>query len=94
MNKSLYEDIVFFISDFGSVKKDEISLDTAIGDLGIDGDDASDFIVAFGDKFEVDLSDFIFKDYFIAEGFNPLDIWYVFFNKKNTMRVSLIRYLL
>jgi hypothetical protein len=37
-------------------------------DLGIYGDDAVDFIVAFGKEFNVDVSNFLAADYFKGEG--------------------------
>ena len=43
----------------------ELSLD---GDLKITGDDADEFLIAFGKEFNVDISKFIFSDYFGDEG--------------------------
>lgn len=36
-------------------------------DLGIYGDEAQDFIIRFSDKFNVDVSNFNFKEYFNSE---------------------------
>ena len=37
-------------------------------DLGIYGDDANEFITAFGRNFNVDVSNFLIDDYFRGEG--------------------------
>ena len=44
-------------------------------DLGIYGDDAIDYIVAFGKAFNVDVSKFMTADYFSGEGVALLDIF-------------------
>ena len=42
---------------------------TIMTNLGIDGDDAYDFIVAYGEKFQVDITNFMLSNYFNSEGF-------------------------
>lgn len=37
-------------------------------DLGMSGDDAMEFIISFGKKFNVDVSKFMAADYFAGEG--------------------------
>lgn len=60
--------LIEFIAEFCQIPESEITIETRLRqDLGIDGDDASDFMVAFGDKFHVDLSKFNFDDYFFDE---------------------------
>jgi acyl carrier protein len=50
-----------------------ITRDTIIyKDLGITGDDAYDLIIAFRKKFNVDVSNYMFADYFEPEGMNWL----------------------
>jgi acyl carrier protein len=44
-------------------------------DLGIYGDDAVDYIVAFGKAFNVDVSKFMAADYFTGEGFSLLEMF-------------------
>lgn len=52
------------------ILKDETSL---FHDLGMDGDDAHDFMQEFASRFQVDLAHFVFSDYFGAEAAtNPL----------------------
>ncbi len=42
-------------------------------DLGIEGDDANDFMQAFSKTFDVELTNFVFDKYFYPEGaFNPI----------------------
>lgn len=58
-----------FIEDFGIELKKEITENTEIEyDLRITGDDAVEFILSFGNKFNVDVSNFQLADYFEAEG--------------------------
>lgn len=44
-------------------------------DIGLDGDEADDFMGAFAQAFRVDSGDFDFARYFGAEGFNPLTVF-------------------
>lgn len=58
----------FIIKQTG-VSIEELSDETSLeGDLGIYGDDGVDFIIAFGNAFNVDVSNFMAKNYFSAEG--------------------------
>jgi hypothetical protein len=72
----LYVSVVEFISRTASVRREKIHADTRIWrDLGIDGDDAEEFMTKFAQEFGVDLSAFKFNRYFGPEaGFNPL-LW-------------------
>lgn len=58
----------FIIEQIG-VDSDEVT-DTALieDDLGVYGDDAIDFIISYGKRFNVDVSKFMAADYFSAEG--------------------------
>jgi hypothetical protein len=50
-------------------KKKQITRETAIEkDLGITGDDADEFLIAFGKEFNVDVNQFSIGDYFGDEG--------------------------
>lgn len=44
-------------------------------DVGLHGDDAYDFIIEYVKFFDVDISGFVFTDYFIEEGLNLLGIF-------------------
>ena len=46
-------------------------------DLGLDGDDARKFIDRFAERFEVDMTKFVFSDYFGRESFGCIPLWIV-----------------
>ena len=47
---------------------------TLLGDLGIDGDDADEFLSDFAKHFRVDMAGFVFADHFGTEGIYPWQI--------------------
>ncbi len=69
-------DVIDFVSEFTGVDSAKIDLDTTINeDLGVDGDDGYDFLLAFSKKFNVDMSG-VDKTYFGGEGIPPtLLVW-------------------
>ena len=67
-----------FIEDQGFLYTKDLKETTLLErDLGITGDDAVEFILAFGQKFDVDVSNFKLDEYFEAEGI--LGPFYSFF---------------
>ena len=66
--------IEVFLSEETGISIDDISIKSdLLKDLGIDGDDAIELIVKFGEKFGVDIKKFNYQDYFGPEGaFFPL----------------------
>jgi hypothetical protein len=78
MNNLLFDRIREFITDQGFgytlpfpflFRKKLITREMALErDLKITGDDADEFLVAFGKEFAVDVSNFPFSDYFDSEG--------------------------
>ncbi len=61
----------FIASELGA-KRDKVLPGTTLQhDLGIDGDDADDFLAAFARRFNVDLSGLDFNQHFEGEGFDP-----------------------
>ncbi len=71
---------IYFYVGFGRKAFETLSLATRISwDLGLDGDDASDFMVDFFQHFGVDVGDYDHYRYFKPEG---TDI-FVFFRAKN-----------
>lgn len=65
----LDRDIISMLSRHAGVPMDKIHLTTRLGeDLGMDGDDASDFLEEYFDNFKVEIGDFNFEDYFASEG--------------------------
>ena len=76
MNK--YDSLILFIKDFWGhdlILSEETIIEN---DLGMAGDDADEFILAFSEKFNVDINDFIFEDYFTRESAlcNPIYMWF------------------
>lgn len=60
-------------------------------DLGLDGDDADEFLKAYSKKFQVDLSNFNFTKYFQPEGisfFQGLYSWLFLKNKQIPLTIS------
>lgn len=58
-----------FVIKQSCVDDEEITSETKLeDDLGVSGDDAVEFIIAFGKEFNVDVSHFMAADYFEPEG--------------------------
>lgn len=56
-------------------------------DLGLDGDDAIEFMEAFSHDFSVDMSEFSLRDYFGPEaGFNPICYAYWMLFERDKLR--------
>lgn len=78
MESNLLDKVKLFIYNQGlgytlpwplSFNKKEIKIETSLEcDLNITGDDADEFLVAFGKEFNVDVSKFPIGDYFGDEG--------------------------
>jgi hypothetical protein len=77
------EELNLFIEEQLVVNNKELTADTRIEeDLRIYGDDAVEFLIAYGRKFNVDLSNFMAADYFSPEGFDMLSTILRFFQRK------------
>jgi hypothetical protein len=59
---------------------------TLLGDLGLDGDDAEEFITEFSTRFGVDMTGFKFADHFGAEGMFPWQFPRFIWNAMRNMR--------
>jgi hypothetical protein len=69
LEQALYNKILDFVSSETRTRK-HLSGNTDIAkDLGVDGDDAMEFMLKFRREFDVDLSNFRFDRYFGGEGF-------------------------
>ena len=69
MNENNFEKLKQFVIKQSAVNDEEITRDTQIeDDLGVTGDDAVDFLIAYGKTFNVDVSKFMAADYFGPEG--------------------------
>jgi acyl carrier protein len=72
---TLYEDIVEFVAKQVGVDRERLRPDTTLQQLGLDGDDAAEFMTAFARRFGLDLRGFNFRNHFGPEAaFNPV-VW-------------------
>ncbi len=62
-------ELVKLVSKYSGVSNPNINADLE-WNLGITGDDAVDFLVEYGQKFNVNISAFSFNEYFYDEGSN------------------------
>ncbi|MDB5151972.1 MAG: acyl carrier protein [Mucilaginibacter sp.] len=63
------EELKAFVIKQSAVDDEEITPETQLAnDLGVNGDDAIEFIIAYGKRFNVDVSKFMAADYFGPEG--------------------------
>jgi hypothetical protein len=61
--------LIDFISEFAGIRKSKINSESRLfGDLRIYGDDAAELLIAYGKKFDADVSNFMAADYFEPEG--------------------------
>lgn len=73
MSDFIWEKLKTFIVDEAGVHEDEVTREASIEeDLGITGDDAVDFMIAYGKTFVVDVTQFMAADYFNGEGYEIL----------------------
>ncbi len=69
MSSEIFEKVKMFTVQQTAVSAKKVTEDAGLeNDLGISGDDAVDFIVAFGKEFNVDITKFMAADYFSPEG--------------------------
>jgi acyl carrier protein len=73
MNNELLEKVKAFVAEVWYEPKEGLSAETSVNvDLGMDGDDAAEFMQAFSERFGVDLSTFPYDKHFGPEGGNPI----------------------
>lgn len=91
-NRILFHEVCALITKHRGMIKKGISLSTTLrDDLGMEGDDAAEFIDEYFIQFNIDALNFRFQDYFGDEGFNLLDLFSVF--KKSTYRPITVEHL-
>lgn len=62
------QEVLSFVANFIGAKPDSLSVAMTLqDDLGMDGDDALEFMTSFSNNFQVDISNFIFSNYFGEE---------------------------
>ena len=76
MNDEALEEVKSFVAGFWREPKDRLSAATSVNDdLGMDGDDGVEFMLAFSERFGVDLAVFPLDKYFGPEaGATPLSM--------------------
>ena len=68
MKSVTLQDVIHLVAEQTGVSPSLITASTRIGeDLGVDGDDASDLLMAFASRFHVDLAGFQFARHFGPE---------------------------
>lgn len=76
-------DLFQFVKEKTFVNDVDIDMETRLeNDLGVHGDDAVEFIIAYGKHYNVDVSNFMAADYFSGEGLNILDSLIEIFKKE------------
>ena len=69
MTSDIFHKLKEFTISQSAVNDEEITRETRLAeDLGVYGDDAVDFIIAYSKAFNVDVTKFMAADYFRAEG--------------------------
>lgn len=68
MSNNLESRIIELLADFACLPRERVDINTELfRDLGIDGDEASDFILLFSERFSVELSEFRSVEHFGGE---------------------------
>ena len=96
MSSEIFEKLKEFTVEQAGLEEKEITENASLeNDLGIYGDDAIEYLVAFGKKFNVDISKFMAADYVSAEGIDIIGpVVRLFTGKKEKTRKDLtIRHL-
>lgn len=69
MSNELFDKLKSFVIKQAVVEDEEVTREAQIeDDLGVTGDDAVDFLIAYGKTFNVDVTKFMAADYFRGEG--------------------------
>ena len=90
MDNSIFQDLILFIQDVRWEYQLELHPNISLErDLKITGDDAVEFIIAFGRRFNVDVSNFKADDYFESEGISLSSIVDVFRKSKKEIKKEL-----
>lgn len=69
MNDETFNKLKSFVIKEAAVEDEEVTREAKIeNDLGVTGDDAVDFLIAYSKAFNVDVTKFMAADYFDGEG--------------------------
>jgi hypothetical protein len=73
MDEELEEQVMTFVADETRTRRAKLSLETELlTDVGLDGQDAENFVARFAKDFEVDMASFRFGAHFGPEGLGCL----------------------
>ena len=73
MNKEIFEKVRALLAEHNHININKLSEQAELLKLGIDGDEAAEFMEVFRDTFSVDMSEFEFDKHFGPEAaFNPI----------------------
>jgi len=68
MSEEIFNKLKYFVIKESAVVEEEITSETQMeDDLGVTGDDAADFLIAYSKAFNVDVTKFMAADYFGGE---------------------------
>lgn len=96
MDSNIFGKLKLFTAKQSGLEENEISEDASLeNDLGIYGDDAIEYLIAFGKEYNVDISKFMAADYVSGEGHDIVGyIVRLFTGRKEKIRKDLtIRHL-
>lgn len=89
MENNELENLISFVREFVGNYPHEINLDTRVSeDLGLEGDDAIEFLHGYSKMFNVDISEFPFDKYFCSEGFELFTFVVSFFRRKSYLTLT------
>lgn len=93
--KESFDELCDLLENYIGGPRDKFSTATTLNyDLGLDGDDAHEFIVAYANKFSVDISKFEFEKYFNVEGFSVVHgLLRYLFSKNKLQPIAIDRFL-
>lgn len=87
MKDELFEQIKHFVVEFSCIRNVDLDRSTSLEkEIGLTGDDAIEFILAFGKEFNVDVSHFMAEEYFEPEGDKILPAIIRFFTGKKKVK--------
>ncbi len=93
MNDEIFARVKAFVAKHSLIAEEKLTSDAQLlDDLGIDGDDAFEFIEAFGEEFGMqDMNDFHFEAYFFPEnyGSSMSFLYHLLFDRKGLQRAPI-----
>jgi acyl carrier protein len=91
MSEETFDRLKAFVIKEAVVEDEEVTREARIeNDLGVTGDDAVDFMIAYGKAFNVDVTKFMAGDYFDGEGSEILLGLYRFLTGKKKKKNKLL----